>query len=117
MADFDDPVGKVPFKYLVSVESQGPTENGEWGNFEMDGRGAGEEEIAPDLGSSVTQTSGYLFFEPTLPVHANNLIELSRHPWKKGSLRQRKKHLAKYKVPSKRTLNPKEIVETTIGVK
>jgi hypothetical protein len=79
MANFDDRGGNVPFKYLASFESQRPTENGERGSFEMDVWGAGEDEIALDLGSSVTQNSGYHVFEPTLPVHANNLIELSRH--------------------------------------
>jgi hypothetical protein len=42
-------------EYLAPVESQEPAENGEQGSFEMDGRWAGEEEIAPDLGSNVTQ--------------------------------------------------------------
>jgi hypothetical protein len=115
MADLDDRVGTVPLEYLASVESQEPPENGEDGSFEMDGRATGEENIAPDIGSNVTPNSRYHVFEPTLPVHANNLIELSRHPWKKGSLRQRKKHPAKYKIPSKRTLNSKGIVETTIA--
>lgn len=48
----------MPFKYLTSFESQRPTENGERGSFEMDVWGAGEDEIALDLGSSVTQNSG-----------------------------------------------------------
>lgn len=75
MADSDNRVGNVVLKHWASVESYEPTENGERASFKVEGRGASEEGIAPDFGSSVAQNSGYHVLEPTLPVHANNLIE------------------------------------------